>query len=165
MIIVSNTGPLLHLYEADSLDLLHILGEVSIPPMVLGEFSRLVPNFYLPKWIIVHQLNGHFQKLSSSWNQAGILDPGEAEAISLAQQLNSDWFLTDDAAARLLGSSLGIEVHGSLGVILWATVSGRLDYAEAQTRVDNLFHSSLWVSPKVMHETRRALEVIFRVNP
>jgi predicted nucleic acid-binding protein len=48
------------------------------------------------------------------------LGPGEIEAILLARAVNADWLLTDDAGARLVAAFLGLEVHGSLGVILWA---------------------------------------------
>ncbi len=35
-------------------------------------------------------------------------------------QVQAEWLLTDDAAARQLGESLGLEVHGSIGLLLWA---------------------------------------------
>jgi len=65
-------------------------------------------------------LSASAQQRSLTWQQAGLLHGGEAEPVALAIELKADWFLTDDAAARLLAESLGLEVHGSLGVILWA---------------------------------------------
>jgi len=67
----------------------------------------------------------------------------EAEAIALARYLKPDWLLTDDAAARLLGQSLGLEVHGSLGIVLWAAATGYLNRSEADAILERLKNSSL----------------------
>jgi predicted nucleic acid-binding protein len=91
----------------------------------------------------------------------GLLDPGEGEAIALARELKADWFLTDDAAARLFAQTLGIEVHGSLGVVLWAAATRHLDQARAEAALDRLFGTSLWISERVMDEARSALRQIF----
>jgi predicted nucleic acid-binding protein len=162
MIVVSNTGPLLHLHEAKCLNLLKLTGDVHLPPTVATELSQLAPGFGLPPWITIDELSERFKKLAISWRQAGILDIGESEALSLAQQLGANWFLTDDAAARLLGNTLGIEVHGSLGVILWAAAVGHLEYSEAAQGLENLARSSLWLSPRIISEAQEALNVIFK---
>jgi len=48
----------------------------------------------------------------------------EAEAIGLALQEQADWLLTDDAKARQFAESLGLEVNGSIAIILWAVAIG-----------------------------------------
>ena len=53
----------------------------------------------------------------------GLAAYGEAQAIALARQFGPDWLLTDDASARLLAQSLGLEVHGSLGLVLWSAAT------------------------------------------
>jgi predicted nucleic acid-binding protein len=93
-----------------------------------------------------------------SWQQAGLLHYGEAQAIALARQLGADWLLTDDAAARLLAQSLGLEVHGSLGLVLWAAATRRLSRTEAESALGRLARSSLWVSPSVLLAAKAALE-------
>jgi predicted nucleic acid-binding protein len=72
-----------------------------------------------PAWIRVASLSDPYGRDAAAWQQAGLLDHGEAEAVALARQMSAQWFLTDDAAARLFAQSLGVEVHGSLGVVLW----------------------------------------------
>lgn len=91
-----------------------------------------------------------------------LLDLGEAEALALARQLGADWFLTDDTAARVIATRFGIEVHGSLGVVLGAAATGRLGEQEARRCLDSLFRSSLWVSPRVRAEALTALDALFR---
>jgi predicted nucleic acid-binding protein len=89
------------------------------------------------------------------------LDAGEAEAIALAKQVAADWLLTDDAAARLFASALGVEVHGSLGILLWAAAAGHLDRIKAEAALSGLAASSLWISRRVLEEARSALQRVF----
>ena len=119
-LIVSDTGPLLHLLEAGILDLLGLAGEVHIPKRVEAELASHGAVWQHPTWLYVDPLVEPHISEADSWQQAGLLDAGEAEAMALAQQLQATWLLTDDAAARLLAQKLALEVHGSLGVVLWA---------------------------------------------
>lgn len=155
--IVSNTGPLLHLSEARTLQILSYAGEVHIPKAVEAEMGRLDPTWRTPSWLTVDSLDAPWQNRAQSWQQAGLLDRGEAEAIALAQQIQATWLLTDDAAARLFSQALGLEVHGSLGLVLWAAATGHLKREEAEDVLDRLAQSSLWISPRVLVEARAAL--------
>lgn len=83
------------------------------------------------------------------------------EASALAQQVRADWLLTDDAAARLVAGSVGLEVHGSLGVVLWAAAAGHLEEPDARATLEALIRSSLWMSSRVVEEARFALQQMF----
>jgi len=93
--------------------------------------------------------------------QAALLDAGEAQALALALQVEAEWLLTDDAAARLIAQQHGLEVHGSLGVVLWAAATGSLQQSEAVSAVEALSKSSLWISARILDEARIALRQIF----
>jgi predicted nucleic acid-binding protein len=167
-LVVSNTGPLLHLLEANSLDLLKLAGEVHIPPAVATEISRLATNWssLQTDWINVTSLIAPHDAQAIAWMHAGLLDIGEAAAIALAQQLAADWFLTDDAAARVLAESLNIETHGSLGIVLWAAATSHLNHSEARDALNRLAQSSLWISAQIQAEARDALDKLFpTTNP
>ena len=114
-----------------------------------------------PSWIHVETLIAPYDGEATAWQRAGLLDGGEAEAIALARQVQADWFLTDDAAARLFAQALGLEVHGSLGIILWAAAVGHLNRAAAEGALNRLAQSSLWVSAKVLAEAHSALDQLF----
>jgi uncharacterized protein len=158
-LVVLDTGPILHLGEAQSLDVLGQAGEVHIPEAVDTEVRRYVPDWptHRPGWIIVDVLAEPHGREAAAWQKAGLLDAGEAAAIALAQQIGADWLLTDDAAARIFAKALGLEVHGSLGVVLWATANGYFSRAEAEACLDRLAQSSLWVSARVLAEAKAAL--------
>src|SRR5207253_6764746 len=78
--------------------------------------------------------------------------------------LRANWFLTDDTAARVFAQSLGLEVHGSLGIILCAAAMGHLQRAEAGRALDRLAQSSLWVSARVLAAAQTALEQLYCRN-
>jgi hypothetical protein len=162
-LVVSNTGPLMHLSQANALDLMQLLGDIHIPPAVAAEAKRHVPSWAsaMPAWIHLAPLPPTHAAQALAWEKAGLLDRGEAEALALTQQLNADWFLTDDTAARVLATSLGVEVHGSLGIVLWAAATGHLDRTAAEAALHGLAASTLWLSPRVRKEAHDALEKIF----
>ena len=159
-VVVCDTGPLLHLAEANHFDLLQHAGELHIPLAVDAELTD--QQAHRAPWIHVSLLSPPHSAAAQAWQKAGLLDAGEAEAIELARQLRADWLLTDDAAARLVAQSLGLEVHGSLGVVLWSAAVGRLPRAVAEDALDRLAHSSLWISPSVLAEAKAALNQLFR---
>lgn len=112
-------------------------------------------------WIRLELLQPDSEAEALDWQRAGLLDPGEAQAIALAKQMGADWFLTDDAAARLLAEQQGLEVHGSLGVVLGAAALGHLDRLAAQNALDGLVRSTLWLSARVQEQAKAALRKLF----
>jgi predicted nucleic acid-binding protein len=153
----------LHLWEAEALPLLSSLGRIHIPPAVQAEILAGHPDWEQsrPHWIEVTDLETSFAEGTSGWLDAGLLGWGEAQALALAAQLRADWLLTDDAAARVIASQQGLEVHGSLGVVLWAAAVGHLELDRAEATLDALARSSLWISARVMTEVRAALRQMF----
>lgn len=159
---VCDTGPLLHLSEANALDMLRHVGEIHVPPQVLTEIGRHLVNWQTPVWVTIDALDASHAAEAAAWLHAELLHAGEAEAIALAHQIAADWLLTDDAAARLFASELGLEVHGSLGVILWAAALGYLDRPAAEQALTLLASSSPWLSTRIQREAWATLEVIYQ---
>jgi len=60
-----------------------------------------------------------------------------------------------------MAEALGIEAHGSLGVVLWAAGEGTLTFDGADATLTRLAQSSLWVSERVLVEARAALRKLF----
>jgi predicted nucleic acid-binding protein len=167
-LVVTDTGPLLHLHQAGAVELLGWLGEVHATPIVWRELQRHAPTFApsgLPAWLKLCQPSSTAILQALEWVNARMLDPGEAEALAHAMESRADLFLTDDAAARALAESLGLEVRGSLGVILRASAGGHLDHAASLRVFSNLeLRSTLWMSAKVKTAVRDAISEIFK-NP
>jgi predicted nucleic acid-binding protein len=160
-VIICDAGPLIHLSEANCLDLLRPAGNLFLPHRVAIEVGSSVPIAeQWPEWLQVVELHPHERKEAEMWQAAGGLHAGEAEALVLARRKKSDWFLTDDATTRLFVSLLGMEVHGSLGIILWNAAKGYLSREETEAALKRLEATSLWLSERVRREARQALEGI-----
>ena len=149
----------MHLCEADALSLLQHAGRVFVPPSVEEELGGLLRGLHIGRlsWIEVKDVGASSKEAANRWEQSGLLHAGEAEAIALARELPADWFLTDDLAARLFAQALGMEAHGSLGVVLWSAAMGHLDRMEAQATLERLGNTTLWISQRVLRKAQAAL--------
>jgi len=114
-----------------------------------------------PRWIAVKKLSADERFKVNALCRTVLLDRGEAEAATLAQSLKADRFLTDDGAARALGDVMGLETHGSLGIVLWAAVTGYLKHDEAREALRGFSRSSLWISRRILERANRALDELF----
>jgi predicted nucleic acid-binding protein len=160
-IIVCDTGPLLHLSEAGAVHSLSSAGEIIIPSMVASEFEANAQGWKPPQWVKILELDANARQQAADWIASQKIDAGEAEAISLALQIQADWLLTDDAVARQFAESLGLEVHGSIGLLLWNVALGNIKNQEqALNLLDSLAQSSLWISERVLQEARKAIRML-----
>jgi predicted nucleic acid-binding protein len=162
--LVADTGPILHLHEAGALQLFPLIGKVFLPPVVIAELRAHSPSLWpdaFPEWAQTQTLLSENQQRALQWRRAGLLHGGEAESLALTLQIKPDWFLTDDAAARLMAESLGMEAHGSIGVVLWAAANNLITKSEAEKYLTGLGQSSLWISRKIRAQARAALEKLF----
>jgi predicted nucleic acid-binding protein len=164
VVVVADTGPLLHLHEIDAAHLLGHFGTIHVTPTVLTELERHAPGCFgnMPDWWVPSAPSSAAQELGSRWIDSGLLDSGEAEALAFAQEIHADCFITDDSAARTLGESLGIQVRGTLGIVIHAAATGQMDRAEAESKLSDLEHrSTLWMSARVRHAALQALFQIY----
>lgn len=164
-IVVSDTGPLLHLHQAGVADLIAELGEIYVTPQVWTELQRHSASYRQngpPTWLRLSTPTSRTLQQAFEWLRAGLLDEGEAEALAYAQEIEADLFLSDDTAARTMGQSLGQEVRGSLGIILYLAAKGVLNRNKAFQVLDNLENqSTLWMSAKVRNAAHQALRETF----
>ncbi len=159
-ILVCDTGPLLHLSEAGILFILNQSGEIFIPLEVAEEFNKNAPDIQLPEWIKILELEDIYKKRAVSWHKH--IHSGEATAVALAQQMQAEWLLCDDAKARQFAQSLGLEVHGSVGLLLWAVAVGYIaNHDEAVRFLNALADSSLWMSDRVLEQAHRTIDELF----
>lgn len=123
MTIVSNTSPIFYLSTIGQLDLLHQLyNEIVIPTTVFQEITnvgntdvsaKLIPTL---DWIKTQSAKDRI--LVNTLSQK--LDPGEAEAIALAIELNAVRLFIDERLGRNAAIRLGVTVTGVLGILIAA---------------------------------------------
>lgn len=141
---VADAGPLIHLAEIDSLELLSVLDQLHVPETVYDEVeSGGIPSD-------MESLS--YERVSSEDLDAGYgeLDPGETAALAVADEYGAV-LLTDDLAARDVAKEIDVEVHGSLGIIAFAYAQGLLERDEAADRMRALQHeTSLFITDAVV---------------
>ncbi|MFB6234496.1 MAG: nucleic acid-binding protein [Halopenitus sp.] len=149
---VSDAGPIIHLSEIASLELLTVFDELQIPETVHAEVeSGGIPDG-LPD--ISYQL---VEAETSNEPQCD-LDPGERAALAVAEKQDSV-LLTDDLAAREAATTVDIEVHGSIGVIALGYANGLIDKKEATASMHALQReTSLFVTDAVVERGVELLE-------
>jgi predicted nucleic acid-binding protein len=113
MIVVSDASPILNLGIVERLGLLRdLFHDVVVPFTVSEELARYgVP--LQEEWMRVVVAVGvtELSRLRES------LDPGEAEAIIVAQEISADLILLDERRGRREAQSRGLTVTGVLGVL------------------------------------------------
>lgn len=139
MTVISNSSPLIALSRIGRLDLLlQLYGEITVPEGVAQEVINNgagqpgAEEVCMADWIITAQV-GNQQFVGSLRRDLG---KGEAEAITLAVDLKADLLILDDLLARQVAETLGLNVVGTVGVLVEARQKGML--SEIKPCLDDL---------------------------
>jgi predicted nucleic acid-binding protein len=127
MIIIADSSPLISLATIDKLELLEdYFDEVYVPMAVYKEVSAYDKPFSQKLKIYLENkvLDVKNQYMVSVLNEK--IDLGEAEAITLAFEKNADFIILDDLKARKTAIRNGLNVIGTLGLLLEAKKEGKI---------------------------------------
>jgi predicted nucleic acid-binding protein len=148
VVVVSNSSPLIALARIERLSLLSAIFEsVLIPPAVAREIAPSIP--IAPPWL---RLRPATVPLSEQLARRRLGD-GELEAITLAVEINADQIILDDLAARRLAEVSGLNVIGTLGLLLGARRAGLID--RIRPELDSLRTTSFFLSPELYADLLR----------
>jgi predicted nucleic acid-binding protein len=152
ILVVADTSPLCYLVVIEAIEVLpRLYDRIVIPSAVMAELTH--PNApvtvktwasSLPSWAEV--------RTASHDELDDILDPGEAEAIILAEQLKADSLLLDEAEGRKEALRRGLPVAGTIGVLEKAAERNLINLPEAFSR---LARTNFHIAPELL---RQALE-------
>jgi predicted nucleic acid-binding protein len=126
---VVNASPLIFLAELGYLDLLNRNADtVCVPRGVLDEV-RVKPDRAaqaidqaIRSWLLAREVGN---REAVEILQAD-LDLGEAEVIVLAREIGADRVVMDDLDARRMARRLGLELIGTIGLLLSARLQGEI---------------------------------------
>ena len=157
ILVVADTSPLNYLVQIDGAELLPALyGRVLIPAAVLAELSQpeAPPSVQRwlagrPAWLEMREVEGPPSPALSG------LDAGEAEAIQLAEEQHADLLLIDERQGSRIAQQHGLEVTGTLGVLLQAARRGLVDL---ETALDGLRATGFRHTPELFARVRRAVK-------
>lgn len=114
--IISDTSCLIILTNIGELDLLRKLyGQIITTAEIAEEFAEP-----LPEWI---KINAPTDKYRQKILELQI-DKGEASAIALALEIPDSIIILDDQKARKVAEKLGLEITGTIGLIIKAKLRG-----------------------------------------
>jgi len=114
--IVSDTTCFIVLTNIGELELLQsTFGEIITTKEVVQEFGEELPN-----WVIVKSATDKYRQRILETQ----VDRGEASAIALALEFPESMIILDDYKARKIAENLGLEITGTIGVIIIAKKRG-----------------------------------------
>jgi predicted nucleic acid-binding protein len=154
MIVVSNTSPLSNLAAIGRLELLQqIYGRILIPPAVYqeiidsGETDPATLAIQTLDWIECKSITNQslLQKLQIN------LDPGEAEAITLAVEVKAERLIIDERRGRNEAIQLGLQITGLLGILIAAKQQGFISLV--QPILDDLRENGFWINERLYTES------------
>jgi predicted nucleic acid-binding protein len=125
MIVVADTAPLNYLIQIDCDGILpKLYGRIVVPASVMQELRHVSAPASVrtwladvPVWLDVRLI------VAAPDAELADLDPGEREAIQLAEEQHADLLLIDERKGRQRARLRGLKTTGTLGVLLSA---GRL---------------------------------------
>lgn len=124
--VICNTSPLQYLYQLGLLHLLPALaGRVIVPSAVVDELAAgralgvNLPDPTVLDWVTIKR-----PASASALPLVTDLGPGETEVLMLALELKDVVVVLDDALARRVAETLGIQLTGTLGLLLDAKRTG-----------------------------------------
>jgi len=151
--VVSNSGPLIALAEIGRFLLLkQLFGEISIPSAVYTEVvadgagQPGAKETAEADWIKTVEVQDRLA-VDLLRDELG---PGQSEAIVLATELSADYLLLDDLKARRKARHLGLQVSGTLGVILMAKEAGLVK--EVKPLLNQLRKTDFRMSPEIYQD-------------
>ena len=154
---VINTSPAIHLHAIlprglDSLS--KLIGEVIVPWEVGQELAA--GHTKDATWQEIHALHG-IQHRSHGIPVhpllAAQIDMGEAAVIQTALDEAHDAVILDDLKARRIAQTLGLQVTGTLGILLQAKQSGLLPSLSAA--ITTLEKRGMWIAPALVAKAIR----------
>ncbi len=124
--VICDTSPLQYLHQLGCLRVLHALGgRVHIPPAVLDELSfGRKAGLDLPDPLALDWVDVRRPASAAAVPLVTDLGPGEAEVLMLGLESRESILILDDAVARRLAAKLGLQMTGTLGILLDAKRAG-----------------------------------------
>ena len=115
-IIISDTSCFIVLSNIDELDILHkVYSKIITTIDIVSEYGEA-----LPDWVKIQNASDKYRQQLLEMQ----IDKGEASAIALALESPGCTLILDDYKARKIAEKLGIDITGTIGVIIKAKLKG-----------------------------------------
>ncbi len=135
--VVVDAGPFIHLSQINQITLLKKFPILYTPASVISEINPTgeIPIHEIQRWKnfkIVHIPERAIPEIESIAKKFR-LHRGEKDVLSIAhKKISSYMVFTDDLDARNACDNLGIEVHGTVGIIAYAFHNNWISFKKAE---------------------------------
>jgi predicted nucleic acid-binding protein len=149
ILVVADTGPIHYLILIEAVEVLpRLYDRIVLPRAVFNELTHAHAPDSVRRW--ASSLPPYVEVRAAPPTAIHErLDPGEAEAIALAQQLHADSLLLDEIEARREAARLGLPVTGTIGVLEKAAERGLICLPDA---IERLSRTSFRISSALLDE-------------
>lgn len=157
LLVVSNLSAIIAFAKICRLDLLEkLFKKVIIPEAVWKEVTveGKPGREKILRAGFIHVVRVHNKRLTLFLKE--FVDEGEAEAITLALEVNTDILLIDDRMPETLAKKLGLQVMGTLGVL--ALAKYRRLIQEVKPIIDELMERGFRISKRILEEFLKELD-------
>lgn len=160
---ISNAGPIIHLTRIGKLLILkELFGKIAIPESVkieiiekgkkLGKPDALLIEKEIKKWIEILK----DPEIKEDISEKSGIHSGELATILIASELNLP-LLMDDAPARSVAEAMGVEVVGSIGILIKATQKKLLTKSQALSSLERLTEV-MWLNAYIYTQARQSVQ-------
>ena len=159
-IVVADAGPLIHLDELGSLDLLNDFKQIIVPDAVWREVQAHRPAaLQTSQTILLRSIVPDSSPTIDALTPLFSLHSGEREALILCSAYPLSILFTDDTAARLAAKTLSITAHGTIGILIRAIRRQLRTKAEILDLLSSIPHrTTLHIRPSFLAEIIRDIE-------
>jgi predicted nucleic acid-binding protein len=159
--LVSDAGPLIILAKLGQLGLLlklyteilisnEVYQEVVVNGSRLGAADAQIVDF-LVRRNHIQVIDVILPVVLPNWALA--LDAGELETIFMAKAQAADWVLVDDIQARKAARREGLQMKGTVGILLAAFREGYLSLPEFEVLIEQIkIRPEFWISQRLCDE-------------
>ena len=160
---VFDAGPLIHISEINKQNCFSLFKQILITKEVSDEISSLdfpgKTTIKKIKNIITKKLDGKHKDATKIIIEKHELDLGEASSIALCKQESIQFFFTDDLQARTFAKSFGLNVHGTIAILLRGFREKILSKEETIKTLDALkTDSSLFITSDLIEWAKKEVK-------
>ena len=154
-VVVADTSPLNYLILCGVVHILpSIFGQIIIPPAVHAELGARKSPSVVRAWAAQPPPWVKIQRPLNNWTIN--LDPGESEAITLAEEIEADFVLVDEVKGRLAAMRKRLRVMGTIGVLETAHLKGHLHFDKI---VEQLLQTNFRIDVQLLQNVRHRLNL------
>ena len=164
MIVISDTTPIISLLKMNQLELLnHMFGEVQVPDAVYEELisnakfqkeaEKILSAEYIKKVVVEDK------KSVTLLRRATGLDAGESEAIILSDEIKADLLLMDELKGRQVAKQMGLNIMGTVGILMTAFDEKLLSAEEIEQCIDVLRNNGRHICEKLYEQLMEKIRI------